>query len=99
MYRLHVDAKTLRPPVSRFGWMVVATTVREQTGDDAEVVGVVVYRLIQRQVHQSLQQHQQAIPGNKGDTAMPTAAVVLESCAAVTQVSVDLDGVEICQVS
>ena len=62
------------------------------------VVGLLVYSLIQRQVRQYLQQHQQTIPGNKGDTARPTAAVVFESFACVTQVSLDLDGVEVCQV-
>jgi transposase len=62
------------------------------------VVGLLVYSLIQRQVRQYLQQHQQSIPGNKGDTAMPTAAVVFESFASVTQVHIDLDGVDLCQV-
>jgi hypothetical protein len=45
-----------------------------------------------------LQQHQQMIPGNKGDTALPTAAVVFESFASVTQVRLDLDGVDVCQI-
>ena len=140
VYRLHVDAKALGPPVSSCGWMVLSTTVSEQTCGDAEivrvyreqtttvepgfrwsknpaaispvwlekrerlaalamlmVVGLLVYSLIQR-VRQYLQQHQQSIPGNKGDTAMPTAAVVLESFAPVTQVSFDFDGVEVCQI-
>jgi transposase len=141
VYRLHVAARALRPPVSTFGWLVLATTVSEKTCDDAEivrayreqtttvepgfrwiknpaaispvwlekrerlaalamltVVGLLVYSLIQRQVRQFLQQHQQSIPGNKGDTAMPTAAVVFESFASVIQVHLDLDGVEVCQV-
>jgi transposase len=62
------------------------------------VVGLLVYSLIQRQVRQYLQQHQQIIPGNKGETAKPTAAVVFESFVSVTQVHLDLDGVEVCQV-
>jgi hypothetical protein len=62
------------------------------------VVGVLVYSLIRRQVRPYLQQHQQAIPGNKGDTVKPTAAVVFESFASVTQVSLDGDGGEVCQV-
>jgi transposase len=62
------------------------------------VVGLLVYSLIQRQVRQYLQQHQQSIPGNKGDTALPTAAVVFESFASVTQVHFDFGGVEVCQV-
>jgi transposase len=141
VYRLHLDAKALRPPVSSFGWMVLATTVGEQRCGDAEmvrayraqtttgepgfrwiknpaaispvwlekrerlaalamltVVGLLVYSLIQRQVRQSLQQHQQSVPGNKGDTARPTAAVVLASFAPVTQVALALDGVEVRQV-
>jgi hypothetical protein len=61
------------------------------------VVGLLVYSLIQRQVRQYLQ-HQQAIPGNKGDTAMPTAAVVFASYASVTQVCLDPDGVDMCQI-
>ena len=62
------------------------------------VVGLLVYGLIQRQVRQFLQQHQQTIPGNKGETAMPTAAVVLSSFAQVMVVQVDLDGVDVRQV-
>ena len=141
VYCLHSHSKALSPPVATCGWLVLATTVSEQTCDDAEivrtyrdqtttvepgfrwikhpaaispvwlekrerraalamltVVGLLVYSLIQRQVRQYLQQHQQSIPGNKGDTAMPTAAVVFESFASVTQVHVDLDGVDVCQV-
>jgi hypothetical protein len=62
------------------------------------VGGLRVYSLIQRQVHQSVQQHQQSIPGNKGDTVMPTAAVVLELFAPVPPMAFDLDGVEVCQI-
>jgi hypothetical protein len=62
------------------------------------VVGLLVYSLIQRQVRQYLQQHQQMIPGNKGDTALPTAAVVFALFASVTQVRLDLDGVDVCQI-
>ena len=141
VYRLSVASKALRPSVSSFGWLVLATTVSEQRCDDAEivrayrdqtttvepgfrwiknpaaispvwlekreriaalamltVVGLLVYSLIQRQVRQFLQQQQQSIPGNKGDTAMPTAAVVFASFASVTQVHLDLDGVDVCQV-
>ena len=57
-----------------------------------------IYSLIQRQVRQDLQQYQRTIKGNKGDTTRPTAAVVLESFVSFTQVSLDLDGVEVCQV-
>jgi transposase len=140
-YRLRVEAKALAPPVATFGWTVLATTVREQTCGDAEivrtyreqtttvepgfrwiknpaaispvwlekperiaalamltVVGLLVYGLIQRQVRQYLQQHHQYIPGNKGDTALPTAAVVLASFAQVSLVHLDLDGDTVQQV-
>ncbi len=141
VYRLRVQAKPRAAPIAAYGWLVLATTVSEQTCGDAEivrayrdqtttvepgfrwiknpaaispvwlekpkriaalamltVVGLLVYSLIQRQVRQYLQQQQQSIPGNKGDTAMPTAAVVFASFASVTQVHVHLDGVDVCQV-
>jgi transposase len=41
------------------------------------VVGLLVYSIIQRQVRLYLRMHDQQIPGNKGLTAIPTAAVVL----------------------
>jgi transposase len=40
------------------------------------VVGLLVYAVIQRQVRLYLRDHDQHIPGNKGPTATPTAAVV-----------------------
>jgi hypothetical protein len=40
------------------------------------VVGLLVYAVLQRQVRLSLREHEQHIPGNKGLTATPTAAVV-----------------------
>jgi transposase len=40
------------------------------------VVGLLVYTVIQRQVRLYLREHDQHIPGNKGLTATPTAAVV-----------------------
>ena len=40
------------------------------------VVGLLVYTVIQRQVRLYLREHDQQIPGNKGLTATPTAAVV-----------------------
>ena len=40
------------------------------------VVGLLVYAVIQRQVRFYLRAHDRQIPGNKGPTAMPTAAVV-----------------------
>jgi hypothetical protein len=41
------------------------------------VVGLLVYSVIQRQVRLSLRTPEQQLPGNKGLTATPTAAVVL----------------------
>jgi transposase len=40
------------------------------------VVGLLVYAVIQRQVRLYLRDHDRQIPGNKGPTATPTAAVV-----------------------
>jgi len=40
------------------------------------VVGLLVYAVIQRQVRRYLRDHDRQIPGNKGPTGMPTAAVV-----------------------
>jgi hypothetical protein len=50
------------------------------------VIGLRVYRLIQRQVRVSLRTPDQQIPGNKGLTATPTAAVVLALCAHIALV-------------
>jgi hypothetical protein len=47
------------------------------------VIGLLVYTVIQRQVRLSLRTHGQQIPGNKGLTATPTAAVVLALFAQV----------------
>jgi transposase len=47
------------------------------------VLGLLVYSVIQRQVHLYLCAHDQQIPGNKGATATPTAAVVLALFAQV----------------
>jgi len=40
------------------------------------VVGLLVYAVIQRQVRLYLREHDRQLPGNKGLTATPTAAVV-----------------------
>ena len=47
------------------------------------VVGLLVYAVIQRQVRLYLRDHAQQIPGNKGPTATPTAAVVFALFAPV----------------
>ena len=48
------------------------------------VISLLVYTVIQRQVRLYLRTHNQQLPGNKGETATPTAAVVL---ALFTQVA------------
>jgi transposase len=50
------------------------------------VVGLLVYAVIQRQVRLYLRDHDQQVPGNKGPTATPTAAVVFALFAPVTLV-------------
>jgi transposase len=50
------------------------------------VVGLLVYSLIQRQVRLYLRTHDQQLPGNKGLTATPTAAVVFALFAQVALV-------------
>jgi len=47
------------------------------------VLGLLVYSIIQRQVRLYLRTHDQQLPGNKGLTATPTAAVVLALFAQV----------------
>ena len=56
------------------------------------VVGLLVYGLIQRQVRQYLQEHEATIPGNKGETDIPTATVVFESFATLNRVELNIDG-------
>src|SRR5215216_2433547 len=50
------------------------------------VVGLLVYAVIQRQVRLYLRDHAQHVPGNKGPTATPTAAVVFALFVRVTLV-------------
>jgi transposase len=62
------------------------------------VMGLLVYSIIQRQVRLYLGTHDQQIPGNKGTTATPTAAVVLALFAQVALVQVWLGDHEVAQV-
>ncbi len=55
------------------------------------VVGLLVYALIQRQVRLSLRHHGQHLPGNKGATAIPMAAVVLSLFVQVMMVQLEVD--------
>ena len=50
------------------------------------VLGLLVYSVIQRQGRLYLLTHDQQLPGNKGRTAVPTAAVVVALCAQVALV-------------
>jgi transposase len=58
------------------------------------VLGLLVYRIIQRQVRLSLRTHEQQLPGNKGLTATPTAAVVLALFAQVALIQFRLGAQE-----
>ncbi len=55
------------------------------------VLGLLVYGLLQRQVRLYLQTHHQQVPGNKGPTAQPTAAVVMSLFRVVMQVHLEAD--------
>jgi transposase len=55
------------------------------------VVGLLVYAVIQRQVRLYLRDHERQIPGNKGPTATPTAAVVFALFTPVTLVHFAVD--------
>ena len=62
------------------------------------VVGLLVYAVIQRQVRLSLRHHDQHIPGNKGPTATPTAAVVFALFAPVMLVQFAMENATSLQV-
>jgi heme/copper-type cytochrome/quinol oxidase subunit 2 len=62
------------------------------------VVGLLVYAVIQRQGRLYLHDHSQHVPGNKGLTAMPTAAVVFALFAPVMLVQFAMDHVTSLQV-
>jgi transposase len=63
------------------------------------MVGLLIYSVIQRQVRLSLRTHDQQLPGNKGLTAIPTAAVVLALFAQVSLVQLRIDEQEGTQLS
>jgi hypothetical protein len=63
------------------------------------VLGLLVYRVIQRQVRLYLRMHDQQLPGNKGLTATPTAAVVVALFTQVALVQLWIDEQEITQLS
>jgi len=59
------------------------------------VLGLLVYSVIQRQVRLYLLPHDEQLPGNKGLTAIPTAAVVLALFAQGALVQLWIDGQEV----
>ena len=63
------------------------------------VLGLLVYSVIQRQVRLYLRTHAQQLPGNKGLTATPTAAVVLALFTPVALVQLWIDEQEVMQLS
>jgi transposase len=63
------------------------------------VVGLLVYSVIQRQVRLYLRTHEQQLPGNKGLTATPTAAVVLALFAQVALVQLWIDEQPVVQIA
>jgi len=63
------------------------------------VLGLLVYSVIQRQVRLYLRTPDQQLPGNKGLTATPTAAVVLALFAQVALVQLWIDEQEVVQLS
>ena len=62
------------------------------------VVGLLVSGIIQRQVRLYLRAHDQQIPGNKGLTATPTAAVVLTLFAQVALIQLVIGDQEVEQI-
>jgi hypothetical protein len=62
------------------------------------VGGLLVYSSMQRQVRLSLRTQEQQLLGNTGETAPPTAAVVLAVCAQVALVQWWLGAQEVAQV-
>jgi hypothetical protein len=63
------------------------------------VIGLLVYSVIQRQLRLYLRMHDQQIPGNKGMTATPTAAVVLALFAQVALVQLWIDEQTVMQIA
>jgi hypothetical protein len=63
------------------------------------VVGRLVYALIQRQVRLSLPEQPQALPGNKGVTTTPTAAVILALFTPVMLVQLQRDNTTVSHIS
>ena len=63
------------------------------------VLGLLVYSVIQRQVRLYLRTHDRQLPGHKGLTSIPTAAVGLALFAQVALVQLWIDAQEVVQLS
>jgi len=63
------------------------------------VLGLLIYSVIQRQVRLYLRTHDQQLPGNKGMTATPTAAVVLALFAQVALVQLRIEEQTVVQIA
>jgi transposase len=63
------------------------------------VLGLLVYSVIQRQVRLYLRMQNQPLPGNRGLTATPTAAVVLALFTQVALIQLWIDEQEVAQIS
>jgi transposase len=63
------------------------------------VLGLLVYSVIQRQVRLYLRTHAQQLPGNKGLTSIPTAAVVLALFSQIALVQFWIEDQEVTQIS
>jgi hypothetical protein len=63
------------------------------------VLGLLIYSVIQRQVRLYLRTHDQHIPGNKGTTATPTAAIVLALFAPIALLHLWIGEQEVAQLS
>jgi transposase len=62
------------------------------------VMGLLVYSIIQRQVRLYLHTHDKQLPGNKGMTATPTAAVMLALFAHVALIQLEVADQQIAQI-
>src|SRR4030095_9292446 len=104
---LHAYQEQNTPVAPGFGWIKNPAALSPVWLEKPEriaalamltVVGLLVYSIIQRQVRLYLLTHHQQLPGNKGTTATPTAAVVLALFAQVALVQFWLGNHEVAQV-
>jgi hypothetical protein len=106
MLQAYQDHKTTVEP--GFRWLknpaAIAPVWREKPTRIAALamltgLGLLVYRVIQRPVRLYLRTHDQPLPGTKGLTATPTAAVVWALVAQVALVRLWIEGQAVAQLS